>query len=324
MQVFGPVGSSPATEPTEYSLLQNLGLAASVSGNALTISLKTAGGSDPSSGSPVKIGTRNSTLSTGTYNVRSVTGALSITVSSGSTLGTISGSASSVYVWAIDNSGTVELAVSASKKFDENVLQSTTAEGGAGAADDPNTLYSTTARTNVAVRLLGRVVSTQATAGTWATSPSEISLAPAFPKGVALYHFDTTNGYGATDTKIRRWTNNTLSSDPTGVLTVENSAANGCKITANRRCRVHVSYTDIFGATSYAGISRNTNAPTTGISGLTKNQRLTFGVVLADVTTQSSVCIVLDVGDILRPHTEGDAASVNASFGQMFIQAEEI
>lgn len=80
-------------------------------------------------------------------------------------------------VLAINNSGTVELAVvniAGGNNLDETTLISTTAEGGAGAADSNNVIYSTTARSNVAFRVVGAIISTQSTAGTWATAPSTI------------------------------------------------------------------------------------------------------------------------------------------------------
>ena len=100
-----------------------------------------------------------------------------MTVSSGSTLGTVAATQSRIIVLALDNAGTVELAVvniSGGNNLTETNLISTTAEGGAGAADSASTIYSTTARTNVAYRVVGYVESTQATAGTWATTPTTI------------------------------------------------------------------------------------------------------------------------------------------------------
>ncbi len=113
--------------------VQNLGLVASVSGNALTIALKTLGAaSDPSSSSPVKIGFRDSAAGTGAFSLVSATAATSLVISSGSTLGMTSAVAGIIYVYAINNGGTIELAAS-SKLFDEGSLQTSVAEGGAGA-----------------------------------------------------------------------------------------------------------------------------------------------------------------------------------------------
>ena len=80
-------------------------------------------------------------------------------------------------VLAIDNAGTVELAVvniAGGNQLDETNLISTTAEGGAGAADSANVIYSTTARSNVPYRVVGFIDSTQTTAGTWGSAPTTI------------------------------------------------------------------------------------------------------------------------------------------------------
>jgi len=141
-------------------------ITATVAANALTVTLN-----------PTTLEFRSSTLTSGTVVSRAVTSAISVTVSSGSTLGTVSATQSRIVVLALDNAGTVELAVvniSGGNDLTETGLISTTAEGGAGAADSASTVYSTTARTNVAYRVVGYIESTQATAGTWATTPSTI------------------------------------------------------------------------------------------------------------------------------------------------------
>jgi hypothetical protein len=138
----------------------------SVAANALTVTL-----------SPTTLDFRSATLGSGTVVSRVISAPVSVVVSSGSTLGTVSGVQSRIVVLALDNAGTVELAVvnlSGGTNLTETGLISTTAEGGAGAADSASTVYSTTARTNLAYRVVGYVESTQATAGTWATAPSTI------------------------------------------------------------------------------------------------------------------------------------------------------
>lgn len=139
-------------------------ISASVAGNALTVGLD-----------PTVIDFRSATLTSGSVNTRTVASALSLTISSGSTLGTVDGTAARLAVLAIDNAGTVELAVvnlAGGNNLDETNLISTTAEGGAGGADSNNVIYSATARTNVPFRVVGFVGITEATAGTWATAPT--------------------------------------------------------------------------------------------------------------------------------------------------------
>jgi len=156
-------GGGSMTRPSEAGIQS---ITASVAANALTVTLN-----------PTTLEFRSATLTSGTVVSRSIASAISVTVSSGSTLGTVSAIQSRIVVLALDNAGTVELAVvniSGGTNLTETGLISTTAEGGAGAADSASTVYSTTARTNVAYRVVGYVESTQATAGTWATAPSTI------------------------------------------------------------------------------------------------------------------------------------------------------
>jgi hypothetical protein len=179
-QTTGFKWAAAAASPTSSYEISNLGIATSVASSALTIALKQADGTNPSTGaSAVKIGFRNSTVATGTYNQRSVTAALSTVISSGSTAGMASGVDHYLYVGALDNSGTVELCWSLTP-WDEGALITTTAEGGAGAADSNAVIYSTTARTSVPSRILARLKVNEATAGTWATNASEIALSTRF------------------------------------------------------------------------------------------------------------------------------------------------
>ncbi len=89
---------------------QNISISASVATNALTVTLKSGDGTSLSATNPADIVFRSSTAATGTATVRSVTSDLSLVISSGSTLGTKNTTAHNLYVYAIDNAGTVELA----------------------------------------------------------------------------------------------------------------------------------------------------------------------------------------------------------------------
>lgn len=169
--------ADPTSSPSSSYEISNLGLATSVGSSALTIAVKQADGStDPSTGaSAVKVGMRSSTLTSGAYNQRSITSALSLVISSGSTLGQASGQPSNIYVYLIDNAGTLELAAS-STRYPEMGVISTTAEGGAGAADSRTVVYSTTARSNVPYRLIAVITNTQTTAGTWASAGTVLAV----------------------------------------------------------------------------------------------------------------------------------------------------
>jgi|GEM_PF-6649861 len=157
--------------------IQNVSFSASVSAKALTVALKGINGSDPSTLNPVNIAFRSATITDPNILVRSITSASSITLSSGSTLGFTAGQTGNIYVWAIDNAGTVELALSHTINWYPINLVTTMAEGGAGAADSAITLYSTTARTNKSCHLLGvLIIQTGAVAGQWDNAPTQLSV----------------------------------------------------------------------------------------------------------------------------------------------------
>lgn len=170
--------SSPPSAPVSFSFSQsalNVGLLTSVSANALTVALKQNDGlTDPTSGSPAYIPFRSSTLTSGAFVRESVISALSITIPSGTTIGTTNSAVQYIFVYGLDNAGTVELALSM-VLFDEGQRQTSTAISGGSSA---NTLYSTTARSNVPIHLLGRIKISETTAGTWASNASEVAVVP--------------------------------------------------------------------------------------------------------------------------------------------------
>lgn len=164
-QVLQSNGTTVAPSWVTSKSTQIQPISASVATSALTISA-----------SALVLDFRSTTLGSGTVTTVSGTPA-NLVISSGSTLGTTNAIASRIVVLAINNAGTIELAavnISGGTQLDETNLVSTTAEGGAGAADSASVVYSTTARTSVAYRVIGYIESTQATAGTWATAPSTI------------------------------------------------------------------------------------------------------------------------------------------------------
>lgn len=189
--------------------INKFSVTASVAANALTIALKDRDGNDASASTPITFKFRSTTGGTGTYTLGSVTGALSTTISSGSTLGTVSGVINRLHIGVLLTGSTVELcywnaytAGSGVFGFYDDALISTTAEGGAGAADSAWVMYSTTARASVPWVYLGYVESTQGTAGTWATSPSKVQTAyDGMPKpGDVVRHVFTESGAVATGT----------------------------------------------------------------------------------------------------------------------------
>lgn len=191
--------------------VQNLGIACSVGSSALTIALKGKDGNNPSGSNVVTVGVRNSTLTTGTYNTRTVEAALSLVISSGSTLGHTNNTEFPIYVYLIDSdgAGAMKLAVSTTQFNCEN-LYTTVAEGGAGGADSGTTLYSDAVYSSKPMTLIGKLKSTQATAGTWAAVPTNIVLKPVSKTPVAIVEDRQTNGTVGGTATTSAWTARTL------------------------------------------------------------------------------------------------------------------
>lgn len=295
--------ATPATAPDQSYEISNVAIANSVGASALTIDLKDKSGSDPSAGSPCKIGFRSATAATGTYVQRSVTSAVTITVPSTATMGWGSATTNYLYVYAIDNAGTVELAVSG-KIFDDGSILSTTVLN--TSSDSSSVIYSTTARTGVAIRLIARLKFTLTTAGTWDEVADEISLQPFFTRKTEYHAIlgDSPNGHGATNTKIRRWTN--VSTEGTA-LTYADSANNGMSVTVNESGIYSLSYTDGYsaGGTQH-GWSINSTQLTTNIESIaTANRAIMTQNPGANLFSNCSVTVRLAAGSVIRTHTAG-------------------
>lgn len=301
--------SSPTTDPLQRL---NLGLSVTMASNAATIALKTSGGGDPSASDVVKIGFRSSTATNGAYNIRSVSAALSTVISSGSTGGTVSAVPQTIHIYAIDFSGTVELAWANQRWYDEGVLYNITAEGGGGGADSALIIYGTTARTAVPIRYIGSFTSTQATAGTWATSPTYVTVTPSNrqPQLRSQVRVYQANGYGSTNNKIRRFSS--IQDNYGTAITYSDSAANGGLFTINENGLYTISYCEDFSASGALGISLNSSQLTTGITSITAADRLIrASTPAADTGAFAGWTGNLLAGDLIRAHTGGTTTGAN-------------
>lgn len=160
----------------------------SVSSNAITIALKTLAGTDPSTTDPVYLLVKNNQTA-GAYEVITITAPLSLTISSGSTLGTVSGKAFRVWLVIFNDAGTPRLGAIQTVTWSGSIPQlntvlvewrgqNSTAEGGAGAADSAGVFYTDSAVSNKFFRILGyfEYSTGLATAGTWDTAPGRHQL----------------------------------------------------------------------------------------------------------------------------------------------------
>lgn len=152
------------TSITSSGATQLQSISASVNANALTLTYN--GG---------KLDFRSATLTTGTPNSLTVA-SNSITVPSGATLGTVNATAARLVLLEYYNAGTPVAGVinlAGGNQLDETNLVSPTTIG--GASNSANVFYSASSvSANSPYRVVGFIDITEATAGTWATAPTQV------------------------------------------------------------------------------------------------------------------------------------------------------
>lgn len=130
---------------------------------------------------------------------------------------------------------------------------------------------------------------------------------------VSMVRLNTANGYGSTNTKIRRFTNVVTN---TGTDITYNEAASpgssvteGAKFTINTSGIYSISYSDNLAvANSQVGISLNTSQPTIAIASINITDVLACSQCYA-VNAQAGAYWIgyLPSGSLIRAHTDGSA-----------------
>ena len=298
-------------------------IAESMASNAVTYTLQTLAGNTPSSTDPVIVCFRNSTLGTGNYVYRTVTSATTLTISSGSTLGTTSAVACRIWLVLFDDAGTVRLgAINCRSNGGTSIYPlgrtpraSSTAEGGAGAADSAQTFYTGTAVTNKAYVVLAYATyeSGQATAGTWTTAASAIELVTQtdpLPGALIQVAENYTGAVASGGTAIPL--DDTIPAAAEGFLFMTQaitptSAANILRIT-------HLGYYSQAGTSNMGialcqdgGAAIATGLSNGGVTGIATNDLLFYSMVAG---TSSSTSFTIRVGD-----ATGDSVTFNGNGG---------
>lgn len=168
-------GAIVSTTSIADDFLVNVGLSVTTVTGAMTVKLKQADGeTDLTEASPVELAFRLLDITKGGYTRQQfVDPHLNFTVPSGAKLGFVNLEPAVVFVYLIYTEKYKEMAVSAFR-FSEATLHNTTALS--TGSDSGTVLYSTNARTNCAIRLIGMItIDTNTTAGTW-TTPTTVSV----------------------------------------------------------------------------------------------------------------------------------------------------
>lgn len=186
---------------------RNMSFTASVASNQLTVALKDQNGNDPSKSSPVVVAFRDPTATTGTPVIRVQTGSLSVVAPNGASFGGINNGPQRVWVVLFDNAGSLVLALYSSVTYVGGfpaAISGFPAFRGASAtaigagSTSAGVFYGSSGVTTKAFRVLGFIDfdAGQATAGTWATAPSALTLwTPDIPlPGVVVKSARAVNG----------------------------------------------------------------------------------------------------------------------------------
>ena len=160
----------------------NLQIATSVGASALTITVETAAGGTPSGSTPVPFvfSTISGGAVTGAPAVVSLQAALSFTIASGSTMGCQSAVVCRLWIIALNNAGTIQLcaynALSGATvvAWNEGIQQ--TSQSGTGGGNNAQEFYCNASAVSGAIRAIGYLEVTEATAGTWTTAPAKVQL----------------------------------------------------------------------------------------------------------------------------------------------------
>ncbi len=124
------------------------------------------------------------------------------------------------------------------------------------------------------------------------------------------------NGHGSSSTKIRIFDTVVRDNGPAILSYTYDSATLGAVFTALKKCHVTVSYTDSRSAgSSKLGISKNSSQLTTDIHSITKSDRMASAYGTTNYNTNIAWSGVLEIGDDIRPHGDGNCdATTIANF----------
>ena len=162
--------------------------------------------------------------------------------------------------------------------------------------------------TSTGATVTGTLAATGAVSGTTGTFTGAVSgttgtFTGAVTTPLSYVRVNTANGYGSTNTKIRRFTTTVNSA---GVdITYADSATLGGTFTINTNGVYSVSYSDEFNAAANVGISINSTQLSTTITSVNVVNILSMSTSsTANFTTANSATFYGVVNDVVRAHTD--------------------
>lgn len=128
----------------------------------------------------------------------------------------------------------------------------------------------------------------------------------------SMVRLNTANGYGSTNTMIRRFSTTVTSQGSD--ITYTDSATAGASFTINTNGIYAISYSEAFISNSYFGISLNSSQLTTSVISITASNLL-IQSTNSNNTYSGAVSWTgyLPAGSVIRPHTAGQTAGTPAN-----------
>jgi hypothetical protein len=163
-------------------------------------------------------------------------------------------------------------------------------------------------------------IAAPAVAGTTTiTMPAVTGTMSILPTTPSMVRLNTSNGYGSTNTAIRRFTN--VVTNQGSDITYADSATLGATFTINTTGIYSASHTAQFNVAGDAGISINSTQLSTGITTVTASDVLAVGTSSANnYATNASATFYATAGSIIRAHTSGSiTAGANGGMTQFII-----
>lgn len=146
------------------------------------------------------------------------------------------------------------------------------------------------------------------------TGVPTFAKAPVIP--LSYIFLNTANGYGSTNTKIRRFTNTVKSGGSD--ITYADSSTLGATFTINTTGIYTFSYNDQFTSSSMLGFSLNSTQLTTSLQDITVADIMAVArTVAADLPACVSFTTHLSAGDVVRAHIQGTATGASTTLCQL-------
>jgi hypothetical protein len=159
---------------------------------------------------------------------------------------------------------------------------------------------------------LGTITTLPASGSNTITVPAATGTMSVLTSTQSTVRVDTTNGYGSTNTAIRRFTNIRLNQGSD--ITYADSATLGASFTINTTGVYAISYSDSFASSAYLGISLNSTQLSTSILSITVTNIVTLLQTNASGSGAVAATLLLTAGDVIRPHTSINGTGVSVGF----------